>query len=160
MIDIVMFAIVSIIALFVSVLVFVFRDILHATVALAVLFLANSFFFLLLGEPLLAIIQLFIMVGGITTFLFVGVASAPYSKFKYTRGLFFTVLWAFFFVAITYPLSGMQFYQPQNAAAAFGLTSIAVSFAGTPIFFYIILSLMFGVALGAVLLLKKAGAKK
>jgi NADH-quinone oxidoreductase subunit J len=162
MLDIVIFAIVSALGILFSVLVFTFRDILHATVALASLFFANSLLFLLLNEPLLAIIQLFVMVGGISTFLFVGVAAAPYSKFKYTRILFMAALWIVFFAAIAYPLTGMQFSQPQpqNQGAPFGVVGIAASLSSGPVFFYLILLLMFGVALGAVLLLKRAGVKK
>ncbi len=82
MIDLALFLIVSVIALAFSVLVFVFKDILHAAIALSGVFLMNSLFFIVLSQPLLAVVQLFIMVGGITTFLFVGVAAAPYSRFQ------------------------------------------------------------------------------
>ena len=157
--DIMIFAAVSIIGVLFSALVFVFKDILHSAVALAVVFIMNSALFLLLQQPLLAIIQLFIMVGGITTFLFVGVASAQAAKFRFTRIATLAVLWAVFFVVIAYPLMGVQF-QTSQQPSSFGVVGISQSLSGSSVLFYVILSLMFSVALGAVLLLKKAGARK
>ena len=157
--DIVIFAILSTLGILFSLLVFEFRDMLHAAVSLALLFLVNSLFFLLLGQPLLAIVQLFIMVGGITTFLFVGVASAQLGKFTRSKRLWFGILWIIIFAVLLYPLNAMQFYQPQSQAS-FGIINITNSLENSHIFFYMILALMFAVSLGAIVLLRKAGAKK
>lgn len=68
-----------------TVLIFVLKDVLHVAVALSFVFLINSLVFLLVNQPLLAVIQLFIMIGGVSVYLFVGVAAASFSHFKYTN---------------------------------------------------------------------------
>lgn len=158
MIYLALFAIVSILGVVLAALVFAFKDILHSAVALSGVFLINSLLFIALGQPLLAVIQLFIMIGGITTFIFVGVASATYSHFKYTRLVGLAILWAVFFVIIVVPLTGVQFNGQQSNV--FGSSSIGGSLGASVGLFYIMLFVMFGVSLGAILLLKKAGGDK
>ena len=73
-------------------LIFVFKDILHSVLSLAMAFFINSLIFLMLEQPLLALLQLFVMVGGISTFLFVGVASVSLSRFGHANLLLLLVL--------------------------------------------------------------------
>lgn len=158
MIYLALFAIVSVLGVILAALIFAFKDILHSAVALSGVFLINSLLFILLNQPLLAVIQLFIMIGGITTFIFVGVASATYSKFKYTRLAWLGILWALVFVAIIFPLTNVQFNG--QGSNVFGASGVSGSLASSVGLFYIMLFTMFGVSLGAILLLKKAGASK
>ena len=158
MIDLALFVVVSIIGLVSAALVFMLKDILHAALALSGFFLVNSLIFLIIAQPLLAIIQLFILVGGITTFIFVGVASSAYSKFKYTKVLMMLVLWFALFLVMTFPLSYMNISASQSNI--FNSDSIAQSLSATGGIYYIMLFMAFGVSLGAILLLRKAGGEK
>jgi NADH-quinone oxidoreductase subunit J len=158
MIDLALFLIVSVMGLVVSFLVFAVKDILHAALMLSAVFFVNSLFFFMLDQPLLAVVQLFIMIGGITTFLFVGVASVQYSKFKHTEVAGLAVLWTIVFVILVLPLNYVQITPFQSNL--FGPDSIALSLGTSSMLFYLMLFTMFGVALGAILLLKKVGADK
>ena len=153
-----LFAIVSAIGIISAALIFKFKDILYAGLCLASIFLVNSLLFILLNQPLLAVIQLFIMIGGITTFIFVGVASATYSEFKYTRMIGLLLLWIFVFAVMAAPLTFMQFDATQSNI--FGADDIAGTLSSSAGLFYLMALLMFGVAIGATLLLKKPSEKK
>ncbi len=83
-------------------LIFAFKDVLHIAVALSFVFLVNSLIFLLLNQPLLAVIQLFIMIGGVSVYLFVGVAAASYSHFKYTNYIALAAVAIALFAVMTY----------------------------------------------------------
>lgn len=144
------------VGLVLSAMVFIFKDILHAALALAGIFAINSLIFITLNQPLLAVVQLFIMVGGIATFIFVGVATAQYPEFKYTKLAWLGVAWILLFVAMAFPL-GTSWYSTGQLMNEFGASDIASSISTNAGFYYIMLLLMFGVALGGILLLKKIG---
>jgi NADH-quinone oxidoreductase subunit J len=155
----ILFAAVSVAAVLSSLLVFLFKDMLHAATALAVLFFVNSLLFVMLNQPLLAIIQLFIMIGGISTFLFVGVASASLSHFRHTRMIALVVLWLTVFAAMSYPLLSGQ-AQFQGSSRNVLDTGSAVSSLNSSIsLFYILAVLLFGIALSSIILLKKIDTK-
>ena len=95
-------------------LVFVFKDVLHSVLSLAMAFFVNSLMFLALDQPLLALLQLFVMVGGIATFLFVGVASVSISRFEHTNLLLLLILAAVFFMVSFYLAASTPFPTPQQ----------------------------------------------
>ncbi|MFI5412326.1 MAG: NADH-quinone oxidoreductase subunit J [Candidatus Micrarchaeales archaeon] len=158
MIYLALFAIVSVLGMVLAALVFAFKDILHSAVALSGVFFVNSLLFLALGQPLLAVIQLFIMIGGITTFIFVGVASATYPEFRLTKLIQLCILSAVLFLIMIAPLSLMHFNQTESNV--FTGDAVTVGLSSSASIFYLILLTLFGVSLGAILLLKKVGAKK
>jgi NADH-quinone oxidoreductase subunit J len=158
MIDLALFLIISVMGLMLSFLVFTLKDILHSALALSAVFFVNSLLFFMLDQPLLAVVQLFIMIGGITTFLFVGVASTAYSRFKYTSANGLAILCVVVFVILVIPLNYVQMTPTQPGI--FSSASIAASLGASYALFYLMLFTMFSVALGAILLLKKAGADK
>ena len=84
-----LFAIIALLEILSATLVFVFKDMLHVVLSFSALFIINSAIFMVLGQPFLALLQLFIMVGGVSTYLFVGVASeaTPSSRPQTTRCL-------------------------------------------------------------------------
>ena len=139
-------------------LIFVFKDILHSVLALSVSFFVNSLIFLLLSQPLLALIQLFIMVGGISTYLFVGVASAPLSHFKHTSHAVLAIVSVVFFAACFYNAAGMQLPAPQNNALSG--EAIATYLASSMGQLYMVALVLFGAALGSIALLKKGNKIK
>ncbi len=158
MIDIAVFVIITAMAIVLSGLMLLFRNILYTVIALTGLFIANSLFFLLLGQPLLAVVQLFIMVGGISTFLFVGVASYNYSRFKFTRVGVLVIVWVVMTAVMLIPLPSMTFSSPSRAV--FGSAAVTLSMGPSVALFYIMLIVMFGITLGSIILLKRMGATK
>ncbi len=152
--------IVAALILIASALVFIFKDVLHIAVALSTVFLINSVLFLILQQPILAVIQLFIMIGGVSTYLFVGVAAASYSNFKYTNYIALVGLSIVIFSAITYgaySTSTITQAGTSNSINTFSSNSIASTFNSSYsiISFYIIGIMLFSIAITAILLLNR-----
>ena len=106
MYEILLLAIVAIIAvleLAAIAFIFISKSLLHSVISLTLAFVANSALFLAMQQPFLAIIQLFIFVGGISTYAIVGVASASFSKFPHTNRLAFIAVFIILLAVISYP---------------------------------------------------------
>lgn len=139
--------------------IFIFKDTLHIALALSAVFFVNSLIFLFINQPLLALIQLFIMVGGVSIYLFVGVASASYSHFRYTNYALLTVAFIAIFIVMVYgvystgAVSGPQSQAPNT----YGLGQIASSFGSTYsiMALYAITIMLFLLALGSIPLLNR-----
>jgi NADH-quinone oxidoreductase subunit J len=159
MVYLVLFAAVSAVAVLSALLVFFFKDILHAASALAALFFLNSVLFAMLGQPLLAIIQLFVMIGGISTFLFVGVASYTLSSFKHTRMYVLVILWLVVFAAMAYPLLKGQTTPTSQEQNYLGAGAAAGSLGTSMSLFYVLSVLLFAIALSSIILLKRIDIK-
>ncbi|MCL5440747.1 MAG: hypothetical protein M1448_02605 [Candidatus Marsarchaeota archaeon] len=154
--DIVVFALWALASVAFASLIFYFKDIMHVAIALAFLFLSLSAVYLILGQPLLAVVQVFIMVGGVSTYLMVGSASAVVSRFKHSNVLAGAIL--------SLVLFGMLFY-PVVSSGAFGgsfpltpltasATEAAMESGIAP--FYLLATLLFGISIGSIVLFKKA----
>ena len=152
--------ILGLLALASSISVLLFRNILHIAAAISVLFVLNSLLFLALNQPTLAVIQLLIMVGGVSTYLFVGVAAIGYSKFKYTN-------WPAIIISAV-AIFGILFYGAYNSGSltalasaatphAYAANSISQSFSsGSSISsLYGVIVMLFGVGIGAIKLLNR-----
>jgi len=133
-------------------LIFLFRDMMHSVLSLAMVFFVNSLLFLFMGQPLLALVQLFVMIGGVSTFLFVGVASAEASRFRHTSLATLVLLSAVLFVACFYRAYGMQFSEQQNVLAGGTLAGYLATSMGQ---MYVMALAMFGVTLGAIMILRR-----
>ncbi len=138
--------------------VYTLRDILHAAIALASVFFANSLLFLLMGQDLLAILQLFIMIGGVSTYIFVGVASPSFSHFKHTSYIRLAVVAALLSAALLYPLlsAGFSVGAPNQLSQG----SISASLSSSVEYLYFITIFVFAVSIGAVIALRKLGEKE
>lgn len=132
-------------------LVFVQRRLLHAVIALAVVAAVSALIFLYLGQPLVALLQLLIFVGGLSTYLMVAVA-AEEKRVSLRGTVVFTasfVLIAAVFIAVIYALP---------AQAQSGASFVALAGAALPQYYGIILAtlfLLFAVAMASVLVIKK-----
>ena len=153
-----LFLLVSVIELAAVAFIILSRDLLHSSLALAVLFFLNSVMFLLLAQPLLAVIQLFILIGGISTYMIIGVASSSFSKFRHGRPGLMLLLAAVLFAVMVYPLSGMSFSSIQSNAAT--SSSAGASIGHYIGIFYLLTFMLFAVALGSILLFKRIGENK
>ncbi|MDE1871638.1 MAG: hypothetical protein KGI06_05375 [Candidatus Micrarchaeota archaeon] len=152
------FVIIALLEIISAILVFVFKNILHIVLALSSLFIFNSAMFFVLGQPLLALLQVFIMVGGISTYIFIGVAAGSYSKF---RGTNYAVL-AIVYVAIFALFSVKVMQSGIYANAQNTLTSVEVSqsLLQNSGLLYFLAIMLFGTGFGSILLMKKLGRKK
>lgn len=149
----IMFIALALVELLSIALIFVFKDVLHSVLSLAMAFFVNSLLFLMLDQPLLALLQLFVMVGGIATFLFVGVASVGASRFVHTNLPFLLALSVAFFLITFYLAAGTPFpVQQQNPLSG---TAIAGELASGSGQLYAMVFALFGVALGAIIMLRR-----
>jgi NADH:ubiquinone oxidoreductase subunit 6 (subunit J) len=152
--DLVLFAVATLLGIASAVLVFMLKDVLHSVIALTFLFIANSAIFLILGQPFLALLQLFIMVGGVSTYAFVGVASSGYATNLTLFALFAIVIFAVLAYKGAPPNAIVQ---QQNMLSTNYLSQALASNVGL---LYIMAVMLFGIALGSILLMKKMGAYK
>ena len=142
-------------------LIFVLKDVLHIAVALSAVFLINSLIFLIMGQPILAVIQLLVMIGGVSTYLFVGVASAGYSKFKYTNRPLLALVAVIIFAALGYGAYASNTIAPQQSTVNFySFGAIASTFGSTYtiLALYSVAIMMFALAFGAIPLLNRLKA--
>lgn len=150
------FIVVSALEMLSILLIFVFKDILHSVLALSASLFVAALLFALLGQPLLALLQLFIMVGGISTYLFVGVASVSYSHFKHvSKGVL-----AFSFLILFAPLAYKAVYSLPTSGGPTSLTPQLIStYLNSGIMAIIIAVLMlFGIGIAAAMAIKRLGA--
>ena len=135
--------------------IFALKDLLHIGIMLAGIFLLNSLMFLILDQPLFAIIQLFILIGGITTYFVIGVASTSYSKFAHTNIVKLAAVSIILFAVIAYPIHALQF--SQGAQGTVAGSGIANSISAYLPLFYIITIMLFSAAFGSIILFKRIG---
>lgn len=138
--------------------VFRLKDILHAAIALASVFFANSLLFLLMGQDLLAILQLFIMIGGVSTYIFVGVASASFSRFKHTSYVGLAIVSVLLAASLIYPLLSTGF--AAGSASTLTQSEISASLSSSVQYLYFIAIFIFAISIGAVIVIKKLGRGK
>ncbi len=155
------FAAFAVIELLLAAYVFVAKSLLHAIVSLAIVFVFTSLLYLILSQPLLAVVQLLVLVGGISTYLLVGTASESFSHFRHTNFALMVILAIAIFAIIAYPvLKSVNAYSPSSSAVSFTLSGQSQFLQEDMPIFYIAALLLFGLALGAIALYKKLGEKE
>ncbi len=137
--------------------IFLFKNILYIIISLSILFVFNSILFLLLNQPLLAMIQLLITVGGISTYLFIGVASLEFFNFKFVNFFKFLVFSFLIFIILIYPLKTIIF--KSNGNNILSNQTIANNLSIQLFNFYIIAFVLFGISLASIVLLKQLNNK-
>lgn len=136
------------------------KDLLHSVVLLTMLFISISLLYLAMSQVLLALLQMLVLVGGVSTYLFIGTASQSFSKFKHTNIPLLVIGSLIIFLAIAYPIiTGAQSYSG-TGANAFSLQSQSAFLGGDMVLFYIITLLLFGMGIGAIVIYRKLGAGK
>jgi NADH:ubiquinone oxidoreductase subunit 6 (subunit J) len=152
--DTAIFIIIAIMEISAAYLIFFFKNLMHSAIALSTVFGITSLVFAFLGNPLLAVFQLFIMVGGISVYIFVGVAAPGLARFRHFNPKVLLPLSILIFMVLAYPLLSITFAQPStNVLQQSDVTQTFTS--GVPIF-YVIMLLLFAVSLGAIILIKIA----
>ncbi|MGD0728932.1 MAG: hypothetical protein ABR981_02550 [Candidatus Micrarchaeaceae archaeon] len=153
-----LFIIVALLELLSAALIFVFKDILHVVIALASLFLFNSILFFILQEPLFAVLQLFIMVGGVSTYMIVGSGSASYSKFKHTNYYVLASAYIVIFAMLAY--GALQTSIAVSEQNVISNSFIAQSIMSNIGLFYLIALMMFGIGISSIVLMRKISGRK
>lgn len=152
------FMVLALLEVLFATMIFIFKDLLHVVLAFALAFLFNSALFFLLGQPFLALLQLFIMVGGVSTYLFVGVGSTSFSKFKYTNYTYLAVTYlAVFFTFIFRMQNVLPIFPEQNALS---IQLIAQTFSSNLGLLYVMAAMLFGIGLSSIVIMKKLGGKR
>lgn len=155
-----LFVFISVVELAAVLALFRVRDLLHVVVLLTIMFIFTSLLYLLMSQPLLALLQILVMVGGVSTYLFIGTASQSFSKFKHTSMPLLIAGSLIIFFAISYPIiSGAAPYST-SGANAFSVQSQSSFIGSDMVLFYIIALLLFGIGMGAIVLYRKIGAGK
>lgn len=141
-----------------SFLIFLFKNILYIIISLSFLFILNSILFLFLNQPLLAVIQLLITIGGISTYMFIGVSSAELPDFKFTNFTKFLLFAFLIFIIMIYPIKSIIF--TNNNQNILSNQVIANNLSVQVPNFYIIAIVLFGISIASILLLKELNNKQ
>ncbi|MDE1833073.1 MAG: hypothetical protein KGH58_01505 [Candidatus Micrarchaeota archaeon] len=151
-----LFAAVAALEVISAVLIFTFRNVLHSVLALSLTFLFNSILFLALQQTLLSLIQLFIMVGGVSTYIFVGVANSGLSRFRHTSLLALGIMAPILIVAYATNLMfvGQGTVTQENQVSGLMIKSALASNIGV---LYVIAFALFATGISSIVLLKSLG---
>ncbi len=159
-VTIILFTLLAITGLASIIGIFRVKDLLHSIVLLSILFISISLVYLTLSQPLLAALQLLVMVGGVSTYLFIGTASQGFSRFKHTNVALLLVGALIIFGVMIYPVASNASQYSQASSNTFSVSSQSQFLAADAVLFYIIALLLFGIGLGAIVMYKKIGAGK
>jgi len=130
---------------------FVAKNVLHSVIMLSISFILSSLIFALVGQPLLALLQIFIMVGGVMTYMFIGMASACISRFKHVSYATLALYALVAFAVLYYSTANVAYSDGANALSR---TSIAAQLSSGIGVIAIAVVALFGVGIGSIVLLK------
>lgn len=135
-----------------AVAVFAQRKLIHSVVALASAFTGSALLFFLIGQTMIALLQLLVFVGGLSTYLIVAIAAEE----KNAKTLRVPVLVAAV-VLLLGALSLMIGYaQPSSPAGqANFIGSAAIAFGSDYALLYVMGALLFGTVISGVLIIRK-----
>jgi NADH:ubiquinone oxidoreductase subunit 6 (subunit J) len=134
-----------------GILIFVRKKLLHSVIFLALSTVGSSFVFLYLDQPLIALLQILVFVGSLSTYLIVAVASEEKKELK--RGV------VGFFVATALMLSFLLPFtlgagEEQVATNSFS-SSAETAFLNNYAFLFASVFLVFAATLGSVVIIKR-----
>lgn len=136
-----------------AVMVFESKHILHVMVSFAAFSVVLAFILAYMSLPLLGLLQLFIMVGGVSTYMFVGVSSESLSNFRFVRAPVLAALALLLFAVIAYRLlTSDAGFNGSNLTTPLLLGS---TMSGSMPVFYIIAALLLFSSIGSILLMRK-----
>lgn len=131
--------------------VFLERKLIRAVIYLAFAAISSALIFLYLGQAFIAMLQILVFVGGLSTYLIVAVATEEKSRKMPSNLSFavFAVVSALILFQLTYSSAS-----PSTSPADF-VSSAQQAFSSYYALFYICVLLLFASALGSVLVLKR-----
>lgn len=140
-------------ALFAAMIIFIEKDLFKAALGLAVVFASSAGIILLLGQPLIALFQLLILVGGLSTYLIVAVASEGRAGFLHTNMLVLSISFIVLGGVLLYAIA-MHPYPGSLTGAAIG-QSISLSISEYYPLMYAMVFLLFSIGIGSILLMRR-----
>ncbi len=152
MIEVISFAIVSFIILLSSIMIFYQKSIMRAVVLLTISFGSSSLIFFILNQNFIALLQLFIFVGGMSTYLIVAVSS-EYKKIKEIDFVKICIVAAVIFSAVFLSIVGVT---SNNAVQSTNMSSyFAYTFENYFPLIYATIVMLFLTSMGSVLIIRK-----
>ncbi|MDE1869608.1 MAG: hypothetical protein KGH71_01315 [Candidatus Micrarchaeota archaeon] len=129
------------------------KSLFKSAISLAILFVAVGGFILLTNQTLITLFQLFILVGGLSTYLIVAVASERESAFRHVDMRVFAVVFVLFGALMVYAIA-------INAGPAAPTTPGIMAEVSSAIGSYYglmgaVVFLMFAIGIGSIMLIKK-----
>ncbi len=152
MIDTIFFGIISAIMIASGVLVFYQKSIMRAVIALTVAFTSSAIIFFILGQAFIALLQLFVFVGGLSTYLIVAVSS-EYKKIN-LKGFIRLCIVAILVCAGMMLLLFKATFNTSQAAESMSSFFIEVFQSYFPIIF-MALVMLFLTAIGSVIVIRR-----
>lgn len=129
------------------------KSLFKSAISLAILFVAVGGFILLTGQTLITLFQLFILVGGLSTYLIVAVASERESTFRHVDMRVFAAVFIVFGALMVYAIvANTQGGTPTTPGA---LVEVAASINSYYGLMGAIVFLMFALGIGSIMLIKK-----
>jgi NADH:ubiquinone oxidoreductase subunit 6 (subunit J) len=147
------FIILAVITIVSAFAIFISRSILKSALALAFVFIAVSAVLLLLGQAVIATIQLFILVGGLSTYIILAVASETKPNKSKTNMKIFTILFIVIFAVTSYSILPSILSINTAQTNIYAAITYAMSQYLLPI--YAIILFMFSVAIGSIIIIKR-----
>lgn len=145
------FIAISMITIGAGLAVFLSRRLLHSVIALTFAFIGSALVFIYLGQTFVALLQLFVFVGGLSTYLIVAVASeAAKENFSYVR---FVPMLAMIILGLS-TLLAVSGYYPGRVASSFVAMSASAISRYYPVLFMLGL-LLFSTVIGSILVMKR-----
>lgn len=150
----IIFVAISLLAAASAIALFASKRLLHAVLALTIAFMSSALLFLYLGETFIALLQLFVFVGGLSTYLVVAVAAeSARGKFEFYIFIPLAVIFAIGLsgIAVSSGLSSQEPLMP----ASFISASIAALTTYYPVLGMLLL-LLFSAVIGSILIIRKS----
>jgi NADH:ubiquinone oxidoreductase subunit 6 (subunit J) len=152
--DVYAFIAISAVTVATALYVFLAKKIMHAVAALASVFTGSAVVFLILGQTLVALLQMLVFVGGLSTYLVVAVASeerkAMLIRLPYFAAAMVLILITLLMLMGSAPTGAVG----EDHGASF-LSSASSAFQSQYAVFYIIAALLFGTVISGVFVIKK-----
>ncbi|MEM0200929.1 MAG: NADH-quinone oxidoreductase subunit J [Candidatus Micrarchaeaceae archaeon] len=152
MIEIISFIIVSFVMLISSIMIFYQKSIMRAVILLTMTFAFSSIIFFILNQNFIALLQLFIFVGGMSTYLIVAVSS-EYKKINKIEFGKICIIAVIIFIAIFLSLIGIA---NNNSINTSNMTSyFAYAFQSYYPIIYASIVMLFLTSIGSILIIRK-----
>ena len=147
----ILYVLISVLAIIFALLVFMFKHLLHAALALTVTFLASAFIFSAIGQSFIGLLQILIFVGGLSAYLIAAVATETKLKNMLKPAKFFAAT-----AALSIAFTAIAFSIPQSAYLPSTFQqSASATFSQYYAILFIITLMLFSTAIGGVLIIKK-----
>ncbi|MGC8694467.1 MAG: NADH-quinone oxidoreductase subunit J [Candidatus Micrarchaeia archaeon] len=149
----VLFALLAVIDIILALSIFITKKTFHSVIFLIGIFIINSLFFMMLSQPLLALLQLIILVGGISVFMIVSVATESYKQIKISNVYKVVALSIFIIIALSTII--LQGFQTSTTVETNSINStyIEAELSGNIFAIYLLVLFVFLIALGSALML-------